>query len=203
MLPFRDAESAVQGGAAAISLERLRAGDRSAFEAVFHLYYEPLYNFAFPYVRTRETAEELVQDVFCRLWERRATLPEPKGEGGIESVRAYLYGAVRNAALSWLRHERVAQRLYTQLPGDVAPPGMGAAPLRADAALQSEEVKAAVHHAVTALPEPYRQVLTLRSQHQLSYPEIAAVLEIPLKTVESRVTRAFKMLREGLERLRG
>ncbi|HWC74639.1 MAG TPA: sigma-70 family RNA polymerase sigma factor, partial [Gemmatimonadales bacterium] len=144
--------------------------------------------FAYLYVRSRETAEELVQDVFVRLWERHEAIAE---------VRAYLFRAVRNAALTWLRHHRIERRLELA-PEDGAPPGMGAPVRPADATVESAELRAAVRRAVAGLPEPYREVLTLRTQHQLSYPEIAAVLDIPLKTVETRVTRAFKALREVL-----
>jgi RNA polymerase sigma-70 factor (ECF subfamily) len=72
----------------------------------------------------------------------------------------------------------------------------------ADAAVQSDELRAALHRAIAALPEHYREVLALRSQHHLSYPEIASALDIPLKTVESRVTRAFSALRKLLARHR-
>ncbi len=185
-----------------ISLRALRDGDEQAFEAVFHQYYELLYKFAYPYVRSRETAEELIQEVFCRIWERRATLPSPASDDGLDVVRAYLYRAVRNSALNWLRHHRVEQRLYAESSGDVKPPAMGAGPPGADAVVQSEETRTLIARAVAALPEPYRQVLALRSEHQLSYPEIAEVLQIPLKTVESRVTRAFRALREALASLR-
>jgi RNA polymerase sigma-70 factor (ECF subfamily) len=96
----------------------------------------------------------------------------------------------------------VEQRLYDVAEPNGMPPGMGAIPPSADAAVQSEEARTLIDRAVATLPEPYRQVLALRSEHQLSYPEIAAVLQIPLKTVESRVTRAFRTLREALRGLR-
>lgn len=181
-----------------MSIARIRDGDHAAFELLFAAYYEPLYYFVYPYVGSRDVAEELAQEVFCRLWERREGLQARDEEGGAESIRAFLYRAARNAALSWLRHERVEQRLYAQAPSDVESPGMGARGAPADAALQSDELRLALRRAIASLPEPYRQVLTLRSQHYLSYAEIAAVLEIPLKTVESRVTRAFRTLRERL-----
>jgi RNA polymerase sigma-70 factor (ECF subfamily) len=198
----RPTAPALGDSARAVSLQQLRDGDAQAFEVLFHHYYEALYNFAYSYVRSREVAEELVQDVFCRMWERRATLPEPTSGDVVEVVRAYLYRAVRNSALNWLRHQRVEQRLYTDTGEARHSPGVGAGPPRADAMVQSEEARTLISRAVASLPEPYRQVLALRSEHQMSYPEIAAVLQIPLKTVESRVTRAFRTLREALSGLR-
>lgn len=191
----------VRADAASISLARLR-DDREAFATLFHAYYETLYDFAYRYVRSRETAEELVQDVFFRLWERRSSLPATKGEDEISTTRAYLYRAVRNAALSWIRHARVEYRLALRTDPTTEPPGMGSAPPSADATMQQDEIRQRLRRAVAALPEPYRDVLVLRSEHQLSYPEIAAVLQVSLKTVESRVTRAFRTLRETLDALR-
>lgn len=186
-----------------VTLRQLRNDDVRAFEAVFRRYYRALYNFAYPYVRSRDTAEELVQDVFCRLWERRRTaVPVSTGEEGADALRAYLYRAVRNAALNWLRHRQVEQRFYDSVDETAKPPGMGAAPPSADVAIQSEETRLLVDRAIATLPEPYREVLELRAKHQLSYPEIAEVLQVPLKTVETRVTRAFRSLREALGKLR-
>lgn len=189
-------------GAPDISLQQLRDGDARAFETLFRRYYDVLYNLAYLYVRSRETAEELVQDVFCRMWERRATLPEPTSDRGIEAVLVYLYRAVRNSALNWLRHQRVETRLSLMVNEDLQSPAMGAGPVSADAAVQSEEVRTLIVRAVARLPEPYREVLALRLDHQMSHSEIAALLQIPLKTVESRVTRAFRTLREALTGLR-
>jgi RNA polymerase sigma-70 factor (ECF subfamily) len=207
MTPFPKSQSAsaarVSGRGdptSALSLQRLRDGDPRAFEVLFHSYYEALYNFAYPYVHAREIAEELVQDVFCRLWERRAALPAPTGDNDLDVIRGYLYRSVRNAAVSWLRHQRVARRL--SLTTDITPPGMGTTMPRTDAAVYTDEVQTLLQRAVAALPEHYRQVLSLRSEHHLSYPEIAATLGIPLKTVESRMTRAFRALREALDGLR-
>ncbi len=188
--------------AADLSIRRLRDGDPDAFEAVFHQYCEALYNFVYPYVRSRETAEELVQDVFCRLWERRATLPMPTSEDGVDAVRAYLYRSVRNAAVSWLRHQRVERELSLRTAGDLRPPGMGGGPPSADTAVHAAEVRTLLRRAIATLPAHYQQVLALRSMHHMSYPEIAMALQIPLKTVESRVTRAFRALRKALEGLR-
>lgn len=197
--PERDARQVhTRAAAAAVSVAQIRDGDHAAFELLFAAYYEPLYYFVYPYVRSRDVAEEVAQEVFCRLWERRASLQPRDASGGAESLRAFLYRSARNAAVSWLRHQRVEQRLYTQAPSDAEPPGMGTRGAPVDAGVQSEELRLALRRAIASLPDPYRQVLTLRSQHHLSYAEIATVLEIPLKTVESRVTRAFRALRERL-----
>src|SRR6266498_3572076 len=82
-------------------LERMRTGDEPAFEALFRAYVEPLCSFAYSYVQSESVAEEIVQDLFARLWERRALLETPR------NVQAYLYGATRNRALNYLRDRHV------------------------------------------------------------------------------------------------
>src|SRR5881227_3517866 len=80
---------------------RVRTGDAQAFEALFRAYVDPLCSFAYSYVESESQAQEIVQDLFARLWERRETLERPR------SVRAYLYGATRNRVLNERRHARV------------------------------------------------------------------------------------------------
>lgn len=90
-------------------VEAIRAGNASAFEAMFHRYHAPLCSFAYRYPGARHLAEEMVQEVFLCIWERRASWEVRT------SVRSYLLTAVRNAALSYLRHERVVRRRETEI----------------------------------------------------------------------------------------
>src|SRR5207248_11726469 len=85
-------------------VDRIRAGDVDAFEALYRKYWQPLYAFAFRYVRSKEDAEEVVQEVFFRIWRGRADWI-PAG-----AVRNYLYLAVRNAARDRLERAAVARR---------------------------------------------------------------------------------------------
>src|SRR5437867_6584755 len=83
--------------------DRIRAGDVDAFEALYRTYWQRLYAFAFRYVRSKEDAEEVVQDVFFRIWRGRADWV-PAG-----AVRNYVYCAVRNAARDRLARAAVAR----------------------------------------------------------------------------------------------
>ena len=85
-------------------VERIRAGDPAAFEALYRAYWERLYAFAFRYLRSKEDAEEIVQEVFFRIWRGHAHWV-PAG-----AVRNYLYLAVRNAAHDRLERAAVASR---------------------------------------------------------------------------------------------
>lgn len=160
---------------------------QAALEALFQREYDGLCDFAERYVRTEAVAEELVQDVFLRLWRRRSATP-------LETVtRAYLYASVRNAALQVLRHERVD--LQWRAAQAVAP---APRPQAADAHLAAADLRLAAEAAIASLPERCRLVFTLSRQQGLRYSEIARALGISEGTVEIQMNRALKALRAKL-----
>jgi len=173
-----------------VLIDRIRAGDAAAFEQLFRAYQLELREFANRYVDSWETAEELVHDVFVAIWGRRQ---ECTVQGG---VRAYLFGAVRNRALSHLRRELLERRWRAS--ADRGP--IGDADLHSEnegqGNLEREERARLVSQVLAELPERCRLAVTLRWQRQLSYAEIGEVMGISIKTVEIHLTRGAKMLRE-------
>ena len=171
-------------------VDRIRAGDVDAFEALYRKYWQPLYAFAFRYVRSKEDAEEVVQDVFFRIWRGRADWV-PAG-----AVRNYVYCAVRNAARDRLERVAVARR-WGERGGHVGQGAMAAA-----AAIQSEleaaELVAAVQRALDELPPKRSAVCKLRLIDELSYAQIADRLGIREKTVETQLARGLKFLRDRI-----
>ena len=172
---------------------RLRAGDAAAFEALFRANYGALCGFAVRLGHECAVAEELVQELFADLWARRA-------EWALQgSVRGYLFAALRNRALNLRRrggHERAwAARETTAEVRDLHP-----TPDSPDARLEADELHARVEHALDALPERCRLAMRLRWREQLSYAEIAAVLGISVKGVESQLARGLHALRTRLAR---
>lgn len=165
----------------------LRAGDRSAFESLFHSHYAALCAFARRYVEDLSRAEELVQDVFLALWERRETLELRR------SIRAYLFTAVRNAALDELKRRKTAARLGRDAADALRPPKQAA-----DSQATFSELARAVDAAVQDLPPRAREVFTMSREGGLSYGEIAEILGITVKAVEANMTRALRSLREAL-----
>jgi RNA polymerase sigma-70 factor (ECF subfamily) len=178
-------------------IERVRTGDERAFEFLFKTYYRPLCDFTYGFARCRDIAEELVQTVFLRIWEKRDSWHPAAG------VRAYLFAACRNAALDHLRHERVVARAggSSEAPGEPSA-GAGMPPLAPDEVLHARELSDAFHAAVQGLPERRRTVLVLRWQHHLTNEEIARALGITVKGVEAHVTRSLAALRDRLRAFR-
>lgn len=171
---------------------RVRAGDAAAFEQLFHAYYPRLHAFVESYVRSADVAEDLVADVFVRIWERRAEW-DLRG-----SLRAYLYTAARNEALVWLRRRRMMDRVHEGTAHDDRPPGMGAPPAPVDAAVQARELSEAVEQAIERLPERGREAFVLHRRHGLSYAEVGETMGISPRTVEVHIRRAFQALRDEL-----
>jgi RNA polymerase sigma-70 factor, ECF subfamily len=170
----------------------IRIGDAGAFESMFRAYYEALHTFASAYVRDAATADELVQDVLGWVWEHRATWVVDN------SLKTYLFGAVRNRALNHARRQRIMERWQCQTAADAAahPERHCAEP--ADARAAEEDFVRALRRAVQRLPARCRETYLLRWAHHLSYKEIAAHMGISEKTVEFQIAKALKTLRQGL-----
>jgi len=168
--------------------KRIRKGDHGAFEKLFRIYADPLCSFAADYVGGR-VAEDVVQTVFCDLWDRR------DGWCPQSSVRAYLYRAVRNTALDRLDHQDVEQA-WKEEEKERGQPHDKIAPLDN---LQHQEMSRAMEQAVEALPERRRMIYRMARHHNMTYSEIATALDISPKTVENQMGRALKTLRNQLE----
>lgn len=167
-------------------LDRLRQGDRAAFDAAFRAHYATLVGVAERIAGERAVAEELAQDVMLELWRRHDSLVVD------ESLRAYLVRAARNRALNHVRHERMKVR--------TAPRAAGEAVTQPDAPLNlaEDELEAAIHEAVASLPPRCREVFELSRGQGLRYAEIADALGISVKTVEAQMGKALRVLRERL-----
>jgi RNA polymerase sigma-19 factor, ECF subfamily len=167
-------------------LARIRGGDRDAFDTIFRAYYAPLVGSAQALLRERAVAEEVVQDVMLELWRRREALAVD------DSLRAYLFRSARNRALNHLRHGRVERRAEPGAAAEVATPPT------AFSRLAEAEIDVALRQALDSLPAPTREVFELSRVHGLRYAEIARVLDVSVKTVEARMGKALRALRERL-----
>lgn len=170
-------------------IERIRMGDLAAFEELFRTYYEQLVDFARSHVGSQDVAEDVVQVVFCNVWGLRKQW-RPRA-----SVRAYLYGAVRNRCLDYLETERNHERLFLEHGEHTE---NEADPARQ---LEAKELRWAIDRSVAELPERRRQIFVLARDHGLSYAEIAALLGISIHTVDVQLVRATRFLRGRLANL--
>ncbi len=157
----------------------------SSFDELVRAHYGRLCNFAYRFVRSRDAAEDVVQEVFVRLWRQR-------DQFDVRDPLPYLYRAVRNRLVTCRRAELVRERWRTS----VAREHVHA--VDAGSELELAELRRALARAVEALPERCRVIFTMSREQDLSYPEIARSLGISVKTVETQMGRALKALRTKL-----
>jgi RNA polymerase sigma-70 factor (ECF subfamily) len=169
----------------------IRAGDEQAFTAFVQQHVTSLVRFAYAFLKSRDDAEDVVQEVFWNIWRRHAEWAPPP------DTRTYLLAAIRNRCLNRLEHAQVHQRYATSV--GVLHPEFAQ---DVDRHLEDTERRAIVEHAVAELPAPQREAVTLRYQQQLSYKEGAAVMGISAKAFEMHLARARARLAPLVERLR-
>lgn len=161
--------------------------DPAWFEEVFRAHYGALCTYVHRLVGSPAAAEDVVQDLFVSVWERRE---EWRARGA--SLRPVLYIAARNRAFNVLKRRRIEDRSQQVLGVDER-----AVPM-ADETLRWGEMKGAIDRAIDALPEQCRLIFTLSRRDGMTYGQIARALEISVKTVETQMGRALKALRARL-----
>jgi len=171
-------------------IELIREGDEDAFELLFKEYYEQLTRFSWRFVKCKAVAEGLVQDIYSDLWENRENL-ELTG-----CIRPYLYKVVKNHSLNHIKHQEV-QNKYDPMWMDQKEVSMN----NYEKEYRKEQIRKAVQQAVEKLPERSRMTYKLHRHDGLTYKEIAEIMDVSVKTVESQMTRTLKLLREQLAHL--
>ncbi|QKG51919.1 RNA polymerase sigma-70 factor [Hymenobacter sp. BRD67] len=168
-------------------LSLLRNADPSAFiELLFKTFYAPLGTVVYRVVPDRDVVEDILQDMFMRIWQGVDTLPE------IASYRAYLTRMSLNAAI------RYQQRAQRQVAWEDAPPDTAPVAPSALAELHASETAEAVAAALSQLPPQCRIVFELSRYEEMSYQQIADALEISPKTVENQMGKALRIMRREL-----
>ncbi len=169
-------------------LQRLRASDREALRLLFQEYYGEVCKAVFRYVKNKATVEDLAQDVFMKLWEKRETISINS------SIGAYLYRMGINEAISFLRKQQ------RQLKKEASPLAFvdTSTPSVEDQYLHTE-LDQRIVKAIDALPPRCQLIFKLSRFEDLSYREIAKKLDLSIKTVENQMGKALRVLRERLK----
>ena len=161
--------------------------DEAAFEQVFKTHYKNLHAYAFTMLKDEDEAEEMVQQVFFKLWERSEHLSFSG------SIAAYLYRAVHNESLNFIKHQKVkaGHQLHVAY-------SMKNKSEQAHSKMIRKELEYKFREALNELPEQCRTVFQLSRFEDMKYKEIADKLDISVKTVENHMGKALKLLRTKL-----
>ena len=173
-------------------VRRSQEDDEEAFGALVNMYKRKVYQLAFSLTRDEQTADDLAQEVFIKVY---FALKKFKGQS---EFGTWLYRIAVNHCRDFLRkktrfrllsYENIRETASTQNDGD----------LLEEREQEEERKRAAVHEFIRKLPEKYRVILSLRDIQGFSYDEISKILNLSPGTVDSRLFRARKMLRNKME----
>jgi RNA polymerase sigma-70 factor (ECF subfamily) len=161
-----------------VLVEQCLAGHTASFEPIVARYHRPLFNMAFRMLGSYDAAVDATQNAFVKAYQHLDSFDTTK------RFFSWIYRILKNECLNVLRDRRLSE----PLPHDLAASGGPGDDL------ERRERQAAVQAALRELTEEYREVILLRHFTELSYEEIAATLEIPVKTVRARLYTARRRL---------
>lgn len=170
-------------------LTKIKEGDIKAFEDVFRRYYSPLCWHAAGITGDLESAEEIVEELFYIFWKDRENLQI------FQSLKSYLYKAVRNEALQHCRHKEVRARYREYVLANNASSTPAYDPHRQ---LEYQELQRIIRTTLDKLPGRRLRIFQMHRMEGKKYAEIASSLSLSVKTVEAEMTKALRTLRNEI-----
>lgn len=167
---------------------RLKGGDQTAFELLFHFYYPGLVIYSTQFLGDRAEAEEVAQDFFVRLWQKHQHLIPA------ESLKGYLFSSVRNGSLNVLKHKKIEEKYLKEML-DLSEHHLVYDPDLYVVSELQEKIKSSIDE----LPEQCRKIFIMNRIQGMKNEDIALELEISKRTVESQISKALKVLRIKLK----
>jgi RNA polymerase sigma-70 factor (family 1) len=162
--------------------------DAQAYKQLFFTFYNSLVKFAAGFVDSRESAEEVVSDVFIKVWDKRSTLET------IGNIRVYLYVSTKNTALNYVAKQRKLdtvrlEDLNIDLPSTIQNP---------EQLMITAEMVRRIDNAINSLPPRCKLVFKLVKEDGLPYKEVADILNISVKTIDNQLAIALKKIAQAI-----
>lgn len=168
-------------------IKRLNEGDIEAFEIIFKSNYAKLCKYLLMLFKNQSIIDNIAQDVFLYIWENREDIIIKT------SIQAYLFSAGRYKAINHIRniksHSEIEKNIYKQTDFEH----------QTDTAIEFKELNTIVEEAIKSLPERCQKIFRLSRDKDLTYKEIAQILDISVNTVENQMSIALKKLRHILK----
>jgi RNA polymerase sigma-70 factor (ECF subfamily) len=166
--------------------EQVKQGNIKTFEVLFHRYYGFLCTYAEKFTQDKDLAEEIVQDFFVGIWEKKEKLKIDT------SVQNYFYRSVKNRCLNFLQHQKTKDKYAKKVLSVTEIQNSD------DHVYTEVDLAATIEESINSLPEKRREIFRLSRQEGLKYTEIAKKLNISIKTVETHMSLAINSLRDKL-----
>ncbi len=164
--------------------QQIHEGNRAAFNELFLLYYDRLIGFARQYTKQSENAEEIVSELFVKIWMKRDDLVN------ILNPEVYLFVSVKNAGLNLIRSNKKRKLLFPE-EVEAAPEKIGS---DNNTVIETKELSIFLDQAVNNLPEQRRIIFKLIKEEGLKSKQVAEILSISNRTVENQLYKAVKTL---------
>ncbi|MEA1875986.1 MAG: sigma-70 family RNA polymerase sigma factor [Bacteroidota bacterium] len=165
----------------------IQQGDEKAYKTAFELYYTGLVSYGYHMVQNMEVSRGMVQEVFLKLWEKRALISVHT------SLKAYLFTAINNKALNHIRHNKIKRAFQEQYVSTWFYGGSDQ--MEIDPYLQN-----AIEKAINSLPPKAYQSFALTQIDGLSIREAAQIMQVAEKTIENQLARSRKILKQKLKK---
>ncbi|SJZ84238.1 RNA polymerase sigma-70 factor, ECF subfamily [Chitinophaga eiseniae] len=168
-------------------LQQVAGGDEPAFRQLFDTFADRIYGVAYAYTKSSHLSEEIVQDVFVKIWLKRASLP------AVKSIADYIFIISRNRIINELRRlkteKKYLQQLFSEETESLRSP---------ESEYVLKETRSLVLHAIDHLPPRQREVYQLNQLQGLRLGEVAVQLGLSRNTVRNHLSRAIQSVREYL-----
>jgi len=164
-------------------LASIMEGDRKAFAEIFERYHDLLYNHAYNKLRDRDEANDVIQEVFVKLWNIKAGTE-------VQNLAAYLYTMVRNQVFSLIQHKEVVS-VYSNSFQEFKE----SSDIEADYLIREKQLNEIINKEIAALPPRMREIFELSRKEYLSNKQIAKKLNLSEHTVADQIKKALKQLR--------
>jgi len=166
----------------------IRSGDITAFDKIYKRYSNRLYIFVFGILKSQKDAEDIIQEVFIKVWDKRDKINE------YLSFQSYLFTISHNTTINIIRKKLKETEFVSQLKSLQNPTEESSN----ETEIEYKELKERLKNTINKLPQRQQQVYSLSRNEELSYKEIADKLDISVNTVENHMVKALKFVRENM-----
>ena len=167
-------------------IQDIQDGKEASFRQLFNVYYENLCRYAFTITRDMDDAEDIVQAVFLKIWDKRKSLMIT------HTIKSYLYKAVYHQCINQVKHksvrEKYQERSIVEQTNHSQPPEVF-----------PEELEESIVAAINSLPPQCRTIFMMSRYDEMKYAEIALKLDLSVNTIENQISKALKILRHQLK----
>lgn len=169
-------------------VSRLKRGDMLAFDEIYNKYKNRLFNFALKLVKSEKDAEDIIQEVFVKLWQSRDNINQE------QSFKSYLFTISYNTTVSLIRKNIKNIEFVESIKNMQVPEAVN----NTLASIEYKELNKKLKETVDKLPTRQKEVYLLSREEELSYAEIAQKLNISVNTVENHMAKALKTIRDTI-----